>query len=215
MRNMSILAASLFGWDWGNVPAWVGTASVVLAAIAYRRSVRDQKMAQARKIAAWVIGSAHGDTESDHERQPELLVSNSSDASIFELKVRDGITGQTLCSPISEVPATSKARHRMDLADDAEVQAIWAAAMLGMIVVWASSESTDIDVDLLEMPLRMEFRDAQGMWWKRDSSGKVRPLRLSIPDRLAFALTRWSAKKAFRELRKEQKVAEKVNEEAN
>ncbi len=62
------MASGWFGWDWGNVPSWIGSVltstSLLIAAVSYRRSVKDKareqwdrEREQAGKVSAWVISS--------------------------------------------------------------------------------------------------------------------------------------------------------------
>ncbi len=75
------------GLDWGNVPAWVGailtSVSLLIAALAYRRSVKDKEREQASKMAAWI-----GVVEDAHERKRVVRIRNNSDAPIFDIVAR-------------------------------------------------------------------------------------------------------------------------------
>jgi hypothetical protein len=82
------MVSGWLGADWGNVPGWFGTAltsgSIAFAAWTYRRSVRDKERAQASSIAAWMARR----WDEDGTQHRLLLVSNGSDASVYEVSVR-------------------------------------------------------------------------------------------------------------------------------
>jgi hypothetical protein len=69
--------ASWLGLDWGTVPTWVGSvltgSSLLIAALAYRRGVREREFDQARKISAWYT----------FERIAALHVVNHSEAAVY------------------------------------------------------------------------------------------------------------------------------------
>jgi hypothetical protein len=63
-----MVAAGWWGWDWGNVPSWIGSVltgtSLFIAAVTYLRHVKDQareqqarERQQAGRVSAWVVGS--------------------------------------------------------------------------------------------------------------------------------------------------------------
>jgi hypothetical protein len=72
--------------NWGDVPAWIGTittsVSVLIAALAYRKSILDKERGQASKVAAWV--ALFGEPGKEHRI---VRLSNSSDAPVYELIV--------------------------------------------------------------------------------------------------------------------------------
>ncbi len=72
--------------DWGSVPAWLGSiltgSSLVIAALAYRRSVLDKEREQAAKITAWFELT---------ERGPIVRLRNSSDGAIYEVLISVGL----------------------------------------------------------------------------------------------------------------------------
>jgi hypothetical protein len=74
-------------WDWGNVPAWVGTivtrSSFLIAALSYRRSVRDKEGEQASRVAAW-----HQMSGEQGLSRRVLHISNGSDGPIYDVVAR-------------------------------------------------------------------------------------------------------------------------------
>jgi hypothetical protein len=156
------------GLDWGNVPAWIGTivtsVSVTVAALTYRRSVLDKERAQASSVAAWWARRTGGDRRLDSV----LLVSNGSDASVYEVAV------QVWSFPapfwLDQVPAKATSTVELTFADAyKELQGV--VYSLGGLFMHMGLFSAS------EAPPELEFRDAVGRLWKRDKRGRLKPLQ--------------------------------------
>jgi hypothetical protein len=157
------------GLDWGNVPAWVGTivtsTSVSIAAISYRRSVRDKERDQASRISAW-IGLVSGETG----MRRVLQVANGSDASIYEVSVKipgrsdlilGEVPGKTTLTPDVEIPASSN-------------QSRQTAVSASINLLGTNIEGrTNIDHISQEAAPEIEFRDGVGRWWSRNPQGRL------------------------------------------
>ncbi|MFD7380053.1 hypothetical protein [Streptomyces mirabilis] len=167
------MASGWLGLDWGNVPSWCGavvtSTSASVAALSYRKSVRDKEMDQASKVAAWIGMKEESDRQVFH-----LLINNSSNAPIYEISVkvsaRTRIILQSLAAggiyetevPSDEIPRESS-KKSVTIAIGSLVEATW------------ESEETK------EVPLEVFFRDSLGRWWERKADGRLR--RSSNPRR--------------------------------
>jgi len=171
------MAGGWLGWDWGTVPAWIGTvvtsSSVLIAAVAYRRSVLDKEREQASKVAAWTSVSYEPDEkEKRPQRTRRLYVHNSSDAPIYEVTVRpsdardvtlpelQGHGSATFDLPAGTPPAGASVRE----------------ARAGLKIWVVAVEAHLVSEVVKQEPTGLEFRDALGRWWARDPSGKLKSL---------------------------------------
>ncbi|WP_198042412.1 hypothetical protein [Kitasatospora azatica] len=164
----TFLTIGLSGMDWGSVPAWVSTASVLIAALTYWHSQRDKRREYASKIAAWISESSDGD-----EQKFALHVENFGDTPVYHLTIMDADR-----YVLAEYPELQPKQ--------ADEQAIYpkVAAFLGAfraIAVLESSLLRDEDVVaeierfLKEEPVQIHFRDALGRYWARGLKGKIKP----------------------------------------
>lgn len=168
------MTGALFGWDWGDVPTWVGSVvtsgSVLLAAVAYRRSVRDKEREQASKVAAWF-----GLSSADSGGNRFLRVANSSDAPVYELIVRVPGTPEL---HLPDLAATSSTTLELQgtpgeraIKKEAEFSV---GAGLNLWVISLEVGQTKItETVIAEPPPEIQFRDAVGRWWKRDEKGRL------------------------------------------
>jgi hypothetical protein len=147
---------SLAMLDWGNVPAWTGSiltgSSLLIAALAYRRSVRDKERDQANKTVAW-ISMAPGDGVGDEESKSlatNVFVRNGSDLPIRHVTV-------WLSWPHGK--ATGR-EHWDTIIGDTTVR----------------RENNDYDWD--DNPM-VQFKDAAGRWWHRSEDSLLHQGRSS------------------------------------
>jgi hypothetical protein len=155
------------GLDWGNVPAWFGavvtSGSAAVAALAYRRSVRDKEAQQASLVGAWIDWS-----KSEEGGEAQLQVSNGSDGSVFEVTLRHRTQWTRFPEkPIPELPG--KANRTFDIGVPGQVRPGEPVPREGLPVVQPRV------VYLLEEPsgVELEFRDSLGYRWKRDELGRL------------------------------------------
>jgi hypothetical protein len=151
--------------DWGSVPAWsssvLTSASVLVAAVAYRRSVRDKERDQASKVFAWVSLN-----ESTGERALRLV--NDSDSPVYSVSVLPfaGVEQQLpelrgRETSIFELEGYDKKRLIRGLGV--------AAGLISLVdVVFA------VRTHRREPHPELRFRDAAGRWWRRDGQGLLR-----------------------------------------
>jgi len=163
------LAAGWLGWDWGNVPTWLGSVvtstSVSIAALSYRRSVRDKEREQAGKVGAWV-----GLTLDGAEWTRTLRVTNASAGSIFEVRVQPNGSGEVFWEEIPAGTIFTKA-----MIDGQETTVTRTTTTVGF---FGASLTTEIEVAREVSPL-IEFRDSLGRWWARTPTGHLKAVRKS------------------------------------
>lgn len=164
------------GWDWGTVPAWVGTAitssSAAVAAVSYRRSVHDKEREQAAKVAAWTSVSYEPDeVERTSKRVRRLYVHNSSDAPVYEVTV----------APKGAKKATVpelQARGLLTFDIPSGTPGRRSYAPLVSVKVWVIGVEVGTVTEIVKQePTVLEFRDAVGRWWARGSDGKIKSIR--------------------------------------
>ncbi|MGW1531106.1 hypothetical protein [Streptomyces aureus] len=164
------------GWDWGTVPAWVGTVitsgSASIAAVSYRRSIHDKEREQASKVAAWTSVSYERDeAERTSTRVRRLYVHNSSDAPVYEVTVEPKGAKKVAVPELQagglvtfEIPSGTPGRR--SYAPSASVK-FWVV----------SAEVGTVTETVKQDPTFLEFRDAVGRWWARSSDGKIKSIR--------------------------------------
>jgi tetratricopeptide (TPR) repeat protein len=181
------MPAGWLGLDWGDVPTWIGSVvtsgSVLVAALAYRRSVSDKERDQASQIGAWVALI----TESGKERRV-VRVNNISKGAVFEviirfphspdLKVSEIIAGGFVTLEFPEnYPRVTQA------------QKITVSTSVSLPFVNFEASRTEETVLGEESP-EIQFRDAVGRWWRRDSNGRLSkisgPTRITTSSRFSF-----------------------------
>jgi hypothetical protein len=154
------------GLDWGNVPAWVGTivtsSSFAVAALSYRRSVFDKERAQASTVAALVTRRMR----EDGTQRQVLLVSNGSDAPVYEVAVH--VLGIPEPYWLEQVPAKETSEREL-LPKGARLTFSVDGVPIG----------DDLGAVLGALP-QLEFRDAAGRWWTKDSDGRLMRLRPKV-----------------------------------
>jgi hypothetical protein len=148
--------------NWGDVPTWIGSVitsvSVLVAAISYRRSVIDKERNQASKVGAWFV-------KTDESRRA-ACITNASVAPIYEIELLEPPM-PNVQSPI--LPAGGAAIIELLEESDKDpggpqVVRIIDRAEEGILTreIWESEQQPTI-----------QFRDAVGRWWKRDSAGRL------------------------------------------
>lgn len=165
------MASGWLGWDWGSVPTWVGTVitsgSAFIAALSYRRSVRDKEREQASKVGTWV-----GTTELDGETKSVLRVANNSDSPIYEVSVRRSGDLELISY---EIPAATAAMTPVSSSSTTSVRRERSAGVKLWIISLEATEVTEFIPD--ERPPDVQFRDALGRWWLRRSDGRLDPVQ--------------------------------------
>jgi len=173
------MAAGWLGLDWGSVPAWIGSVltsgSVLVAALAYRRSVLDKERGQASQIAAWVALAG----ESGNKR-PVAQVSNGSNAPVYEVIIRfPGLSDLSLPELVAGSITT------LELPDSARnlIRSKTQTKSGGLKWFFIEVEaSRTVERVLGEESPVIQFRDALGRWWMRDNLGQL--ARISGPTRI-------------------------------
>src|SRR6266508_2079000 len=155
--------------DWGNVPAWAGSiltsSSLLIAALSYRRSVLDKERDQASKVAAWVVLA-----DSSESQKRMLRVSNSRDASIYEITVRLRETPEVF---LEELPAKTTTTIELPAArSSSKIETSGIAVRLLFIEASVTTETLS-----QESPPELEFCDALGRWWKRIPRGQLKRIQ--------------------------------------
>ncbi|MFD5797279.1 hypothetical protein ACFWIO_27875 [Streptomyces diastatochromogenes] len=173
---MSLALAVAHALDLGNVPAWVSTASVVIAAATFWRAASDKKREQASKVAAWV------------DNYPEigkavLHLRNNSEAPIYRLTVV-GKEGQSLYDHPElepnqhvEIPVTNRKEVELFLRT---VEAVVEASKTGSDVSHRGASRKESREAAMEPGVCLHFRDALGRWWLRKKSGRIAKSRRKI-----------------------------------
>ncbi|MFI5591509.1 hypothetical protein ACIA5G_41115 [Amycolatopsis sp. NPDC051758] len=184
------------GWDWGNVPAWTGSiltsGSLIVAASAFRHSVRSKQGEQAAQVFCTVTDNG---AEPGQERVVEAV--NDSSISIYAITVVIPLERDAFNAPkqdlyqLKELQPKSKAEiARVALPSESPTLKLQVSAPAGPIKSY-------INVDLAARDLvpEIKFRDAAGVWWRRDSRGRLRRssarevVRSSISIRIIGGLT--------------------------
>jgi hypothetical protein len=187
--------AGWLGWDWGNVPAWTGSiltsGSLLVAASAYRRSVRDRDGEQAAKVYCTITDE---DTQPGGERVVRAI--NTSDVSVYAI---------TIVLPIQDADSV-QGRQKFtssELSPDSELEicrapiSIAAPSEIRVSVRPVTGLRTSMSVGLSPQDLfpEIKFRDAAGRWWRRDGRGELRRSRAREIVRTSLSIqffSRWS-----------------------
>jgi hypothetical protein len=167
------------GLDWGDVPTWFGSVvtggSVFLAALAYRRSVSDKERDQASQIGAWVALT----TEAEQKRRV-VRVNNASKGPIYEVIVRFPASSDL------EIPELiAGGLVTLELPDNypqvtrTQTRSVSTGVSLPFVSIEASRAEETV---LGEESPEIQFRDAVGRWWRRDSTGRLS--KISGPTRI-------------------------------
>jgi len=163
------------GLDWGNVPAWTGSiltsGSLIVAASAFRHSVRSKQGEQAAQVFCTVVDDG---TEPGKERIVEAV--NDSSVSIYAVTVvipreRDTFGGATQeLYPLKELQPNSKAEiARIPLPSESPPRRLELSYPMGPIRPYVN-----VDLAARDLVPEIKFRDAAGVWWRRDSRGRLR-----------------------------------------
>ena len=134
---------------WGSVPEWAGSlltgSSLLIAALAYRRSVRDKETDQASKTVAWISMAAETTGSEDEKHlKTHVFVRNSS-----KLPIRQATAW------ISFPDGKTLGREHWD-------------TILPEMTVRRPNNEYDWD----DQPA-LQFLDAAGRWWHRDEKGHL------------------------------------------
>jgi hypothetical protein len=157
------MSTGWLGLDWGNVPAWTSTASILIAAMAYRRSVKDKKQEQAAKIFSWVRPLGENGTEGR-----EVRVANRSDAPVYSMLVKPFKSDEI---HIEELLAEDVKTFDISPLNSEKITRGFVAGIgisSAFTLVFAASRLT------LEPLPEITFRDSAGRWWRRDAVGNIR-----------------------------------------
>lgn len=187
--------AGWLGWDWGNVPAWTGSiltsGSLLVAASAYRRNVRDRDSEQAAKVYCTITDEG---TQPGGERVVRAI--NKSDVSIYAVTIV--LSTQDVDSTEGQQKFTSG-----ELKPDSELEicriptSIAASSEIEVGVTPIAGLRTSVHVGLSPRDLlpEIKFRDAAGRWWRRDGRGELRRSRAREVVRTSISIqffSRWS-----------------------
>lgn len=164
------MSGGWLGLDWGTVPAWVSCASIFIAAVAYRRSVRDKEQDQASSVFSW---AGQPDVKGDTNRQ--IRIANRSAAPIYSITItpyggksistKEIQPGVTQKFTVPAVDATKLAKRYMVGTE---------IVSLLQVVVGAETIANE------PLPVLI-FQDAGGRWWRRDGRGNLRRARRRGP----------------------------------
>src|ERR1039457_1524586 len=154
-----MLSAGWHSLNWGDVPTWVGSVltgvALLIAAITYRKSIRESAREQAKSITVWV-----GEQAADLSY--ELQIKNGSNSAIYSAAVY--YSRQVLVAPTYNSPYYL-AEHN--------------AGGLIRIGRWASIGPGESRTATFERTLSdpaipwLYFRDADGIDWIRDYRARL------------------------------------------
>jgi hypothetical protein len=178
------MVSGWLGLDWGNVPAWIGSVltsgSVLVAALAYRRSVLDKERGQASQIGAWLALTGEVGKE-----RPVARVSNSSNAPVYEVIIKfPGLSDLNVPELIAGSIAT------LELPDNAEkfIRSEKRSGSAGLKLFFFEVEASRTEEKILgEESPEIHFRDALGRWWRRDKIGRLS--RIQGPTKITITHT--------------------------
>lgn len=146
--------------DWGSVPTWVATIGALVAVAFTGRSYvlnrRRETREQASKVACWAYPAGNGEWH--------LAVLNRSDLPVFDL------TG-TLSDPKTAAPLLTL-RHAA-VPPSADVKAIPVGDAFRWGNVGVTTAVLGLTYDDTAQPVQIEFRDAAGLTWQRDGTGRL------------------------------------------
>jgi hypothetical protein len=147
--------------------ALIGSFGHLVAANAYRRNILDREREQASKIAAWVT------LKDESGNQSRLLrVRNSSDAPVYDLIVT------VADCPVTTLPELlPETTWTHDLGKIGEIPDRLRVRKISVELAYLVSVGLSRETVLTEPWPSMQFRDAVGRWWERDSSGQLTHLR--------------------------------------
>ncbi|MET7478776.1 hypothetical protein ABZT17_31050 [Streptomyces sp. NPDC005648] len=165
-------ASGWLGWDWGNVPAWVGavltSGSLIVASFTFWRSRRDQKREHASKVAAWI-------SEEKGENGENLYfvnAANGGDGGAYEINVKDAMSGGLL-SYIPELPAKGRTRKRIEKYPES-----WNPNLrISEVALTPSLEGSELRIRIADVPVGLELRDALGKRWRIDKDRNIKPMK--------------------------------------
>ncbi|MFE2305039.1 hypothetical protein [Streptomyces sp. NPDC059411] len=157
------IASGLMGWDWGTVPAWVSTTSVVLAAWAFWRGTRDKRREQASKVAAWVELR-----EENGKNQFYLHVRNDSTSPIFHLTIH------TESDRYEQSELEPGASFKREVSPGIGYQRM--LTKIDAIKGGRDEKITNRQIKraFKDAAVSLHFRDSLGRWWKRKANGKIK-----------------------------------------
>lgn len=149
---------------WGSVPAWISSiftsASVLIAAIAYRTSVSDKEREQASKVTVWssrsLLPPAAGIQVEPKYKDVTVTAKNASEVAIRNAQAVLEISGKEVKGGTNKL-AWVRARQNWNLGD------------LGPTQVETATFSGVIAVAVIELT----FVDGAGRSWHRDGYGKL------------------------------------------
>lgn len=164
-----MVGSGWFGWNWGDVPSWVGAlltgTSLLIAALAYRGHVKEGERQQAGKVGAWVQLTEDGTTSPGRQ----LRVSNNSDGPISDLTVRVGGKEYRFNEVLPHSIVPSDLPPRPPSANVKETT-------VGVKMWFVAVEGTIREETVSEEPIELEFRDSVGRFWLRNSNGRLKRL---------------------------------------
>lgn len=153
--------------DWGTVPAWTGSiltsGSIFVAALAYRRNLKDKEADQATNIYAWTDR-----LRGDGERR--LRVRNGSQSIVYSIEAR--AFGAPLIE-IPELPPKTEFHSRVPAVDQRQLSGTFKLRYPIPII----SATGSLEIQKCEPFPLLRFRDAAGRWWQRDGRGRLKPVR--------------------------------------
>lgn len=163
------MTVSWSGLDWGTVPAWAGSVltsgSILIAALAYRRNVRDKEADQATNIYAWT-----DELCGDGKGERLLRVRNGSESIAYSIEVH--AFGVPLIE-IPELPPKAEFHSKLPTVDQRRLR----GTLRLRYPISLISATTSLEIRKREPFPLLRFRDAAGRWWQRDGRGKLKHAR--------------------------------------
>lgn len=151
--------------DWGTVPAGAAAlltgTSAVIAAMSYKRSVRERETEQASQVATWFADNP--------EDEGVVWVVNHSSTSVFDVQLVLPSSGEVL--ELRELGADQVARAQVD--PTAREVTVRVGFEIGFALAFAIRARSARRKSVLP---RIRFRDSLGRPWERDSQGRLRQL---------------------------------------
>ncbi len=158
---------------------------MLIAALAYRRSVLDKERGQASQIGVWVALV----TESGKERRV-VRINNTSNGPVYEVIVRFPHSSDlNVPELIAGSIVTLELPDNYSQVTRSETRTVSASVGIPFVGIEANVSRTEETVLGEESP-EIQFRDALGRWWRRDSAGRLwkisGPTRITTSSRFSF-----------------------------
>ena len=161
------MSSGWLGLDWGTVPAWTGSiltsGSILVASIAYRRSVHDKEAEQASKVYAWIDEAK----PSENGEGRVLRIRNSSDSLVYALSALPFGAERV---ELAELPQTSEYHLPLASVDSGLLRRTYSLRYPALFLRLTSS----VELQNSEPSPLLQFRDSGGRWWERDAKGNLR-----------------------------------------